>query len=169
MLIIRLRRAGKKKKPFYHIVVTEHTAPVQGKFVEKLGYYDPTKKSDKDQLLVKKDRIEYWISKGAKTSDTVNNLLVRAEVLPAKDLMKMSSTKKKKEKEEPKPEKPEYIETASKQEDQGESILEETVEESKSDETPVEPSSIEATEDKPAKKPSEDSKSEEKPEEKPAE
>ncbi len=165
MLIIRLRRAGKKKKPFYHIVVTEHTAPVQGKFVEKLGYFDPTKKSDKDQLLIKRDRIEYWIKVGAKTSDTVNNLLVRAGVLPAKDLMKMSSTKKKKEKEE-KPEKPAEIQTASAPEE-SESGLEIAAEEA------GEPSDAKTLEGKetPEEKPTEDTKpaEETKIDEKPAE
>ncbi|KKT72774.1 MAG: 30S ribosomal protein S16 [Candidatus Peregrinibacteria bacterium GW2011_GWA2_44_7] len=74
MLKIRLTPTGKKKQPSYRIVVAEHTAAVQGKFLELLGHYNKSM-FPKAQLEVNKERITYWISKGAKPSDTVAVLL----------------------------------------------------------------------------------------------
>lgn len=73
MLMIRLSRFGKKKHPFYRVVVTEKTRPRNGRFVEIVGTYDPQKKP----ALVdfKTERVEYWLSKGAQPSDTVRSLL----------------------------------------------------------------------------------------------
>ncbi len=73
MLMIRLARFGKKKHPFYRVVVTEKTRPRNGRFVEIVGTYDPKKKP----ALVdfKSERVEYWLSKGAQPSDTVRSLL----------------------------------------------------------------------------------------------
>lgn len=130
MITIRLRRIGKKKIPIYNLVLCEHTAPIQGKFIEKLGLFNPTAKDETQRLKVNDERIKYWLSKGAKTSDTVNNLLVGAKVLEEKNRIKTSSTKKKKEKEE-KPEKPAEIQTASEPEEKGESILEKVEKSSK--------------------------------------
>ena len=72
MLKIRLQRIGKKGKAYFRVVVLEHTSKPKGVFLELLGSYDPHKK----ELKVKKERIDYWISKGAQASPTVNNLLV---------------------------------------------------------------------------------------------
>lgn len=72
MLVIRLSRVGKTKQAAYRMVVAEHSAPVQGKFVEIVGSYNP---SENKKLEFKKDRIEYWVSVGAKPSDTVASLL----------------------------------------------------------------------------------------------
>lgn len=73
MLMIRLARIGKKKHPFYRVVVTEKTRPRNGRFVEIVGTYDPAKKPAMIQL--KDDRVQYWISKGAQPSDTVRSFL----------------------------------------------------------------------------------------------
>ena len=73
MLMIRLARIGKKKHPFYRVVVTEKTRPRNGRFVEIVGTYDPAKEPAMIQL--KDDRVEYWISKGAQPSDTVRSFL----------------------------------------------------------------------------------------------
>ena len=75
MLKIRLQRAGRKREYSYRLVVAEHTAPVKGRFVEKLGYYKPTENSK--ALSVNQDRIDYWISVGAKPSETVARLLAK--------------------------------------------------------------------------------------------
>ncbi len=73
MVRIRMARFGAKKKPFYRIVVADQESKRDGRFIEIVGTYapkDPTKKCE-----LKRDRIAYWISKGAQTSDTVGQLL----------------------------------------------------------------------------------------------
>ena len=73
MLAIRLARIGKKKHPFYRVVVMEKTRPRNGRFVEIVGTYDPLKKPALVQLNA--ERVQYWLSKGAQPSDTVRSLL----------------------------------------------------------------------------------------------
>jgi len=73
VLAIRLARIGKKKRPFYRVVVTEKTRPRNGRFVEIVGTYDPLKKPAAVQLNA--ERVQYWLSKGAQPSDTVRSLL----------------------------------------------------------------------------------------------
>ena len=73
MLMIRLARIGKKKHPFYRVVVTEKTRPRNGRFVEIVGTYDPGKKPAAVQL--NDDRVQYWLGKGAQPSDTVRSFL----------------------------------------------------------------------------------------------
>ena len=73
MLMIRLARIGKKKHPFYRVVVTEKTRPRNGRFVEIVGTYDPQKKPAAVQL--DRARVDYWMSKGAQPSDTVRSFL----------------------------------------------------------------------------------------------
>jgi len=79
MLTMRLQRIGKKGQAYFRLIVTEHTKKPQGEFHELLGSYDPHKKN----LLVKKDRIEYWLSKGVQPSPTLNNLLVNNKIITA--------------------------------------------------------------------------------------
>lgn len=73
MLMIRLARIGKKKHPHYRVVVTEKTRPRNGRFVEIVGTYDPSKKPAAVKL--DQDRVKYWLSKGAQPSDTVRSFL----------------------------------------------------------------------------------------------
>lgn len=73
MLAIRLARFGKKKKPFYRVVVIEHSRARNGRTVEVVGTYDPLKKPAKIDL--KADRIKHWIGCGAQPSDTVRSFL----------------------------------------------------------------------------------------------
>jgi len=73
VLMIRLARIGKKKHPFYRVVVTEKTRPRNGRFVEIVGTYDPAKKPAVVQL--DDERVQYWIAKGAQPSDTVRSFL----------------------------------------------------------------------------------------------
>lgn len=78
MLMMRLFRVGKKKQPSYKIVVTDKkNAPSRGRFVEEVGIYNPLTK----QFHVKKERVDYWIKVGVQTSDTVQNLLVKNNVI----------------------------------------------------------------------------------------
>lgn len=75
LLRIRLTRTGKTQQESFRIVVAEHTNAVKGKYTELLGHYQPATQPKK--FDIKKDRVEYWISKGAKPSDTVAVLLKR--------------------------------------------------------------------------------------------
>lgn len=70
MVVIRLTRKGRKKVPFYRIVAADSRMPRDGRFLEKLGTYDPIKKEVKMNL----ERIEHWVKVGAKMSDTVAKL-----------------------------------------------------------------------------------------------
>lgn len=69
---IRLTRIGSKKQPFYRIVVADSRCPRDGKFIEKIGTYDP--KTDPSTITVDKDKAVDWIKKGAKPSNTVQKL-----------------------------------------------------------------------------------------------
>lgn len=73
MVTIRLARGGAKKKPFYRIVVTEHANPRDGRFIEKLGYYDPASRNKDYKLDV--ERAQQWLSQGAQVSSSVKGLL----------------------------------------------------------------------------------------------
>ncbi len=75
MLAIRLARMGKRKKPFYRVVVIEKRRARDSRFVEVVGTYDPLK--DPAQVTLKADRVHYWLSQGAQPSDTVRSLLRR--------------------------------------------------------------------------------------------
>lgn len=76
MLKIRLRRVGKKNQPSYRVVVTEHTAPVQGSYLELLGSYNPRAST----FLVKQDRVLHWLDHGAQPSERMAKLLKSAGV-----------------------------------------------------------------------------------------
>lgn len=96
MLVIRLFRTGKKNQPFFKIVVTDKRKPPRGgRFVEEVGHYNPLTKQNK----LNGDRIKYWLSVGAKASDTIHNLLVKEKIIEGS---KISSHKivKKEEKSE---------------------------------------------------------------------
>ena len=75
MLAIRMRRVGSKKRPFFRVVVTESEAARDGSFVEILGNYYPRTKPAK--IEVDRERVNYWVSKGARPSDTVRTLIAR--------------------------------------------------------------------------------------------
>lgn len=72
---IRLARHGAKKKPFYRIVVAEIESPRDGRFLETVGTYNPVK--DPAEVMLKDERVKYWIEQGAIPTDTVKSLLKR--------------------------------------------------------------------------------------------
>ncbi|MSU74021.1 30S ribosomal protein S16 [Candidatus Kaiserbacteria bacterium] len=83
MLKIRMQRTGRINSPSYRVVVVEHTAsPKAGKFVEKVGTYNPKTK----ERVLDAERIKYWMSVGAQPSDTIHNMLVSLGVLNAKKI-----------------------------------------------------------------------------------
>lgn len=72
MLSIRMKRIGKKNMPFYNIIVSEKLKSIKGKYLDKLGYFDPIKK---DNFKINIDKINYWVSKGASVSERVKYLI----------------------------------------------------------------------------------------------
>lgn len=72
---IRLKRAGTKKKAFYHVVATDSRNARDGRYLEKLGHYDP--RVNPPTFKLDRERLEYWLSKGAKTSRTVAQLVAK--------------------------------------------------------------------------------------------
>ena len=71
MVKIRLARAGAKKRPFYHVVATESRSSRDGKFIERLGYYNPNAKGGEQRLVVDQSRVDYWKGQGAQISERV--------------------------------------------------------------------------------------------------
>lgn len=84
MLVIRLQRAGRKKTPFYHIVVAEKTSPVKGRYLERVGHYNPMSK----EIQVNQERSKYWISQGAQPSQTVARILTKEGTAEAEKFIK---------------------------------------------------------------------------------
>ena len=80
-VVIRMARAGTKKRPFYHIVAADSRAPRDGRFIERLGYYNPLLPKDKEERLkLDMDKVKDWIKKGAQPSDRVMRFLDKAGV-----------------------------------------------------------------------------------------
>ena len=76
MVKIRLQREGKKKAPFYHIVVADSKSPRDGKIIEKIGTYDPMTKPS--TIVLDKEKLEQWIKNGAQPTETVKSLIKNA-------------------------------------------------------------------------------------------
>jgi len=82
MLTIRLARAGVKKRPFFHIRVADSRKPRDGRFIEKVGYFNPIASGQEVRLEVDQERVDFWISQGAQLSDRVTTLLKRNAETP---------------------------------------------------------------------------------------
>ncbi len=92
MLSIRFLRTGKKNQPFYRMVVTDKKNPPKGgRFLEIVGFLNPFTK----EKQIKADRVKYWISVGAKPSDTVNNLLIQEKIIEGEKVAVHGKPKKK--------------------------------------------------------------------------
>ena len=82
MLTIRMARAGTKKRPFYHVVVADSRAPRDGRFIERLGYFNPLLPKEKtERLKIDLEKAKAWIEKGAQPSDRVLRFLDEAGVM----------------------------------------------------------------------------------------
>ena len=79
MVVIRLARTGAKKRPFYHLVVTDSRNSRDGRYIERLGYFNPRATGGEKTLHVEMARIEHWLSQGAQPSDRVGQLIKRAQ------------------------------------------------------------------------------------------
>ncbi|OWQ88758.1 30S ribosomal protein S16 [Roseateles aquatilis] len=75
MVVIRLSRGGSKKRPFYNLVVTDSRNRRDGRFIERVGFYNPVASGNAESLRVSHDRIAYWVGVGAQLSPTVTRLV----------------------------------------------------------------------------------------------
>ena len=75
MVVIRLSRGGAKKRPFYHIVVADKSRARDGRFIERLGYFNPIASGKDVRLSLDMERVQHWIGKGAQPSDRVKHLI----------------------------------------------------------------------------------------------
>ena len=75
MVIIRLARGGATKRPFYHIVVTDRRNRRDGRYIERLGFFNPIAAGGEDRLRVDLGRVEHWMAQGAQASERVGDLL----------------------------------------------------------------------------------------------
>ena len=103
-LKIRLARGGAKKRPFYRIVVAEASAPRDGRYVEKVGHYNPMVAKDNEQrLVVNGERVAYWLGQGAQATERVQKLLSTVDMMSAVEMReqpkKSAPGKKRAEKE----------------------------------------------------------------------
>ncbi|MBN0986367.1 MULTISPECIES: 30S ribosomal protein S16 [Amphritea] len=79
MVTIRLARSGAKKRPFYHLTVADSRNPRDGRFIERVGFFNPLAKGQEEKLRINLERIEYWVAKGAQMSDRVAKLVKEAK------------------------------------------------------------------------------------------
>jgi small subunit ribosomal protein S16 len=83
MVVIRLARGGAKKRPFFNLVVADSRRARDGRFIERIGFYDPVAPEGRERLRVNRERLAYWKGKGAQVSDTVARLVKqRGELEP---------------------------------------------------------------------------------------
>ncbi|MBA3980610.1 MAG: 30S ribosomal protein S16 [Alcanivorax sp.] len=75
MVVIRLARGGSKKRPFYHVVVTDSRNARDGRFIERLGYFNPIARGGEIPLKLELERIDHWLGQGATPSDRVKSLI----------------------------------------------------------------------------------------------
>ena len=83
MVTIRLSRGGSKKTPFYHVVVKDSRKSRDGRYIERIGYFNPSARGAEKSLVLDLARVDYWTSVGATTSERVNSLLKEARKLAA--------------------------------------------------------------------------------------
>ena len=137
MLKIRLSMGGVRKRPVYKIVVADSRAPRDGRFVEKIGLFNPLLPKDKkERIKVEAERVKYWISKGAKPTLRVSRILGEAQLMPmpkpGNNPQKAVPKKERKKTEEPKKEAPKQ--EAKKEEPKKEAKKEEPKKEAKKEE-----------------------------------
>lgn len=78
MVVIRLSRGGSKARPFFNIVVADKRVRRDGRFIERVGFYNPIAAGGEERLRISADRLNYWVGVGAQTSPTVDRLIKQA-------------------------------------------------------------------------------------------
>lgn len=79
MVVIRLARGGSKNRPFYSVVIADSRNRRDGRFIERVGFYNPVAAESEESIRFAADRVNYWVSKGAQMSDTVTRLWKQAK------------------------------------------------------------------------------------------
>ena len=166
MLTIRLARAGAKKRPFFHITVADSRKPRDGRFIERVGYFNPISKGKEVRIEINQDRIDYWLSQGANISDRVLTLIKESNETPEEKekrvankekrrLRKLAKRAEAKTSDEPAKAVQEGEEVPAEEapaEEVAEAPVEETpTEEAPAEETPAEEASDTSSEEKPEK------------------
>ena len=150
MLTIRLARSGAKKRPFFHVSVADSRMPRDGRFVERVGYYNPIASGQEVRLKLDLERIDYWIGQGAQPSDRVLNLLKQNKETPeqtekrlaTKDLKRQKKLAKKLADKEPVEEAP--AEEAAEEEPAEESTVEAATADAPAEDAPAEDTGAES-------------------------
>lgn len=75
MVVIRLTRGGSKKRPFYQVIVTDRRNRRDGRFIERVGFYNPVANEKQERIRLDADRLNYWVGQGAQVSDSVARLV----------------------------------------------------------------------------------------------
>jgi len=78
MVSIRLARGGSKKRPFYHLTVTDSRNARDGRYIERVGFFNPIARGQEERLRIESARIEHWVGQGAQVSDRVRKLMKQA-------------------------------------------------------------------------------------------
>ncbi len=101
MVKVRLSRGGSKKRPFYHIVATNSKSARDGKYIERLGFYNPSASDNEEDIKIDQERLDYWESVGAQLSNRVKNLIQLNKLSrEERDSQKKAKLDKKKSKRE---------------------------------------------------------------------
>ena len=79
MVTIRLARGGSKKRPFYHLTVTDSRTSRNGRYLERVGFFNPVARGQEERLRIELDRVEHWVTQGAQLSDRVAALIKGAK------------------------------------------------------------------------------------------
>ena len=79
MVVIRMARGGAKNRPFYNIVVADSRMPRDGRFIERIGFYNPKAAENEPRYRIALDRVEHWVGKGAQPSDAVRKIIKRGK------------------------------------------------------------------------------------------
>ena len=152
MVVIRLSRAGAKKRPFYHICVSDRRNKRDGRFIERIGFYNPIAKDTEEKIRFDNERYDHWTSVGAIPSDTVLMLMKRSK-MTEEEIKKIEDKK-----------------TARQERKKQEKILKQQEEAAPAEEAPAEEAPAEAAaEEAPAEAPAEEAPAEAVAEEAPAE
>ena len=92
MVTIRLSRSGAKKRPFYHITVTDSRKPRDGRFIERVGYFNPIAQGKDVRLKIDHERVDYWVGTGASLSERVESLIKESKLSPETHLINLIVT-----------------------------------------------------------------------------
>lgn len=82
MITIRLTRGGANKRPFYHVVVANSVSPRDGRYIERLGFFNPIAQGKEVRLRLDNERVQYWLDKGANTTNRVKQLIKQSQETP---------------------------------------------------------------------------------------